>query len=108
MNPIFVLIFWLHITNPGEQTESFDIAQIEFGGVASKPDKCAGLLMADALKPLKDAPTNIANGLVPKIVCGMAAPDNSPMQTEPPKPHAQAPASNPGHGEWDKGPSGEL
>lgn len=94
---IFVLIFWLAI-NGGHVS----VEQTELAGTAPAPGVCASVDVKEALAHVDDAAANLAKGWVPKIVCGIAAPEQKPAQAP------KEPESNPGHGEWGNGPSGEL
>lgn len=110
MKTIFVLVFWLRALSPDHpDTTQFEIAQTELGGIAPSASVCATLPMADVLKPIKDAVANIANGLVPKVVCGIAAPE--PGSSDKQAPAEKTPESSqtdPGHGVWGNGPSGAI
>ncbi len=105
MKIILVLVMWLHVNNPGP-VQSFTIDSIDFGGIAKNPDACASLPMAEVLKEIPGSADKIAAGLVPKAICGMAAPDGDTIATEPPA-KREVP-STPGHGDWDHGSSAPL
>jgi hypothetical protein len=108
--PIFVLIFWLKVIAANGNVDSVSIDSIEFGGEAKSPQICSTLPMGEVLKSIPDAATKIEAGLVPRVVCGVAAPDTE-VYTPDSVPKAdmpQAPESNPGHGVWGNGTSGEL
>lgn len=96
-NPVWVMVFWLH---PLDGKDTVEVASMELGGEAASPDICATLPMAEVLKPVKDASEKIEAGLIPVVVCGIAA----PTQTKE-KPHMR---SEPGHPDQPQGPSGAL
>jgi hypothetical protein len=96
-NPVWVMVFWLH---PLDGKDTVEISSMELGGEAGSPDICATLPMAEVLKPIEDASEKIGAGLVPVVVCGIAAPTQATK-----KPPVR---SEPGHPDQPQGPSGAL
>lgn len=106
MSPIFVIVFWMKIAAVGAGVTAVDFDSMEFGGYAKDPSVCASLPMADILTPLHDAASKIEAGLVPRVVCGLAAPDQQVVLELPKnKPPVR---SEPGHPDQPQGPSGPL
>lgn len=106
MNPIFIIVFWLKVVGGDANVAAVSLDSMEFGGYSKNPHACESLPMADILKPLPDAAEKIAAGLVPKVLCAIAAPDQN-LAAEAPgqKPPVR---SEPGHPDQPQGPSGEL
>lgn len=102
MKTIFVVIFWLRALSPGHpETTPFEVVQTELGGIAPDAGVCAALPMDEVLKPVKDAAANIAKGLVPEVVCGIAAPTQDVGEAPPVR-------SEPGHPDQPQRPSGAI
>lgn len=101
MQPIFVLIFWLMVSG-----DKVQIRETELAAIVDTPAKCAQIDVLEVIGKLEDAKENIAKGLMPAVVCGIAAPVKKPEPTAPPT--KESPESSPGNGVWGKGPSGDI
>ena len=107
MNAIFVLVFWLKVVGTQGHIDSFNVDSIDMGGVAKSPQICATLPMGEVLKSVPGAADKVEAGLVPRVVCGVPAPDTE-MYTPDNVPQPKEVPSTPGHGDWDKGSSAPL
>lgn len=100
--PIFVTVFWLKPV-----ADKFDIDSIDLGGIAQTPDECATLPMSEVAKHVPSFAAKTRAGLIPKIVCGIAAPEQDPA-AKPKADQSDADRSGPGHGVWGNGASGGI
>ena len=104
--PIFVTVFWLKPAG-----EKFNIDSVDLGGIADSPAQCVALPMSEVAKHVAGFAAKAAAGLIPKKVCGIAAPDqnpNSDQSSSADGPSTSRGDSGPGHPDQIPGPSGVI
>ena len=90
--PIFVTVFWLK-----PNSEKFDIVSIDLGGIVQSAAECAALPISEVAKHTPHFAAKARAGLIPKIVCGIAAPSqdtDDPTSDDQTAPDVR---SEPGH-----------
>lgn len=107
-HPIFVFVMWLSPASKDTAVESVNVVYTDFGGIAPDAQTCANLPMGEILKPVADAKKRILLGQIPKVVCGVAAPDREPKRAHSPEDQPPDVRSEPGHPDQPQEPSGEL
>lgn len=91
MNVVFVFILWLHVLN-GNHVE---VNSVSLVGTTEQPADCAQIDLGDAVKRDNNGAAKLKAGLIPKVVCGIAAPEDSHSDVKPQadKPHEYEPSA---------------
>jgi hypothetical protein len=111
---IFVIVAWLHLLSaPGAKDTTMEVQSMELGGVVKEARVCGEMnnRLPEILKDLPDASKQLADGYIPAVICGVAAPPASVTpKTSEPKTEDPAPPvrSEPGHPDQPKKPSAVI